>query len=151
MNNIKIRRHKRRSVPSLNMASMPDLIFTVLFFFMIVTHMRTETPKVKLEVPDGKELSKSASKRTITNLYIGTDSKGQSRIQIGDHIIPLDRVGAVISNIRNGMNDDEIELYTVNIRADKHTPMGVITDVKQELRKVDALNIRYSALENKNK
>lgn len=146
---MKIRRHKRRSVPTLNMASMPDLIFTVLFFFMIVTHMRTETPKVNLEVPDGKELQKAASKRTITNIYIGTDAKGASRIQIGEKIIPLEQVGAVISNIRSGIGEEDAGNYTVNIRADKHTSMGTITDVKQELRKAGALKIRYSANEDK--
>ena len=67
---IKIRRHKKRSVPSLNMASMPDLIFTVLFFFMIVTHMRNETVKVKLEVPQGTELTKQSSRPSIINIYI---------------------------------------------------------------------------------
>lgn len=148
---MKIRRKRHRSVPTLNMASMPDLIFTVLFFFMIVTHMRTETAKVKLEVPDGTELTKPAHKRTITNLYIGTTPDGKTQIQIGEHFIPLDKIGAVVNNLRNGMDDEEREMFTINIRADKHTPMGVITDVKQELRKVGALNIRYSALEGKDK
>lgn len=148
---MKIRRKRHRSVPTLNMASMPDLIFTVLFFFMIVTHMRTETAKVKLEVPDGTELTKPTHKRTITNLYIGTSTNGETQIQIGEHFIPLDKVGVVINNIRNGMDDEEREMFTINIRADKHTPMGIITDVKQELRKVGALNIRYSALEGKEK
>ena len=129
------------------MASMPDLIFTVLFFFMIVTHMRTETAKVHLEVPEGKELTKAANKRTVTNLYIGTDHDGQTRIQIGEKIVPLEAVGSAILAARNGLNDEEAGLYTVNIRADRNTPMGVITDVKQELRKVGALNIRYSATE----
>ncbi len=129
------------------MASMPDLIFTVLFFFMIVTHMRTETAKVRLEVPEGKELTKATNKRTITNLYIGKDKHGQTRIQIGEHIVPLEMVGGAILSIRNGLDDEEIDLYTVNIRADRDTPMGLITDVKQELRNVGALNIRYSATE----
>lgn len=131
------------------MASMPDLIFTVLFFFMIVTHMRTETAKVRLEVPQGTELTKATKKRTITNLYIGRDDKGETRIQIGERIVPLEMLGSVVMAVRNKMNDEDIELHTINIRADRDTPMGVITDVKQELRKAGALNIRYSAVEEK--
>ncbi|MBQ0073910.1 MAG: biopolymer transporter ExbD [Prevotella sp.] len=144
---MKIRRKKHHSVPSLNMASMPDLIFTVLFFFMIVTHMRTETPKMHIETPEGTELTKAARKRSILNLYIGTDAKGISRIQIGNNIVPLNKVGTIVLSQKNKLNDEDAELFTINIRADKQTPMGIITDVKQEIRKVGALNIRYSATE----
>ncbi|MCI6503441.1 MAG: biopolymer transporter ExbD [Prevotella sp.] len=146
---MKIRRRRHHSVPTLKMASMPDLIFTVLFFFMIVTHMRTETPKVRIEVPQGTELTKPTSKRTITNLYIGKDNHGQTRIQIGEHIVPMEKVGSIVTAIRSRLNDEEQQLHTINIRADRNTPMGVITDIKQELRKVGALNIRYSATEEK--
>ncbi|MBP5712733.1 MAG: biopolymer transporter ExbD, partial [Prevotella sp.] len=59
---IKFRKHTRRSVPMLNTASLPDLIFTVLFFFMIVTHMRNESVKVEYEKPQGTELSRLAKK-----------------------------------------------------------------------------------------
>ena len=61
----------RRSVPSLNVASMPDLIFTVLFFFMIVTHMRSDEVKVRLQVPQGSEVQKLANKQAVVNIYIG--------------------------------------------------------------------------------
>ena len=44
-------RKRQHFVPNLNTASLPDLIFTVLFFFMIVTHMRKVAPKVKYRVP----------------------------------------------------------------------------------------------------
>ena len=146
---IKIRRKRHHSVPMLNLASMPDLIFTVLFFFMIVTHMRTESPKMKIEIPDGKELTKAEHKRSITNLYIGTDRNGVSHIQIGEKFVAVEEVGAAVMNIKKHLNDEEQDLFTINIRADKSTPMGVVSDVKQELRKAGALNIRYSAMEGK--
>ena len=133
----------------LNLASMPDLIFTVLFFFMIVTHMRTESPKMKIDIPDGKELTKAEHKRSITNLYIGTDRNGVSHIQIGEKFVAVEEVGAAVINIKKRLNDEEQDLFTINIRADKSTPMGVVSDVKQELRKAGALNIRYRAMEGK--
>ena len=64
-------RTKRHSVPSLNVASMPDLIFTVLFFFMIVTHMRSDEVKLQLQVPKGTEVQKLVNKSSVVNLYIG--------------------------------------------------------------------------------
>ena len=136
-------------MPKLNMASMPDLIFTVLFFFMIVTHMRSETPQMKIDVPQGTELTKPQHRRYITNLYIGNDSKGQSHIQIGNNIVPVESVGSIISKLRNQISEEDREYFIVNIRADKKTPMGVIADVKEELRRVGALKIRYNATETK--
>ena len=144
---IRIRRHKRRTVPTLNMASMPDLIFTVLFFFMIVTHMRSESPRLQLDTPTGKELTKPTNRRNIANLYIGKDAKGTVKIQVGDKIVPLQQVGAALLDMRNKLQIDDPEQFVVNIRADKNTPMGTVADVKQELRKFGLLSIRYNATE----
>ena len=38
---------KKRDIPNLNTAALPDLIFTVLFFFMIVTQLRDTEVKVR--------------------------------------------------------------------------------------------------------
>ena len=60
-----------RDVPTLNMASLPDLIFTVLFFFMIVTHMRDVELKVSYQVPQGTEVQKLGHKASIVHIYVG--------------------------------------------------------------------------------
>ncbi len=147
---INIRRRKKRTVPGLNMASMPALSFTVLFFFMIVTHKRPETPKGEVNVPDGKELTRISRQPNVINLYIGTDASGVSQVQIDNHIVPVSAVGKTVADIRNALGDGTDAPLLVNIKADKRTPMGLVADVKQELRRVGALNIRYSALENNN-
>jgi biopolymer transport protein ExbD len=144
---IKLKRHKQHKVPTLNMTSMPDLIFTVLFFFMIVTHMRTETPRFDVQTPTGRELTQPSNKRVITNLYVSTDPQGNPLIQIGNDLLPLSQVAPTITAMRQKLSDDEASLFTVNIKADRHTPMGVISDVKHELRKSGALNVRYNAVE----
>ena len=148
---MKIKLRHRRTVPTLTTASLPDLIFTVLFFFMIVTHMRNETPMLQVETPSGTQLTKPSNKRTIVNLYIGTDPQGHTRIQIGDKIVTMEQVGPAMLNMQGGMEETEGSSMTVNIRADKHTPMGVLSDVKQELRKHGILTIRYNATEEKGK
>lgn len=142
---IEIRRRKKRSVPGLNLASMPDLIFTVLFFFMIVTHMRKEEIQVRYEVPAGTEVTQATKKHAAANIYIGKDKSGVTRIQVNDKVVMLSQVGAAIQQFRKHLSCEDVEAMNVNLRVDKGTPMGVVNDVKMELRKVGALTIRYSA------
>lgn len=146
---LNIRRKKQRQVPGLNMTSMPDLIFTVLFFFMIVTHMRNETVKVDLSVPEGTEVSKPATKRSIINIYIGTDARGVTRIQVNENLCDIKDVNDRVREYRSSLSEEAQEEMVVNIRADRETPMSIINELKTELRKADALKIRYSALEKK--
>ena len=137
---------KRHQVPSLNVASMPDLIFTVLFFFMIVTHMRSDEVKVKLEVPKGTGVQKLANKASVVNIYIG-QFKGEWAVQLNGDLISPEDIPARIEELRSGMSAENADKLTVSLRADRHTPMGVITDVKQALQQSYALRINYSATE----
>ena len=137
---------KRHQVPSLNVASMPDLIFTVLFFFMIVTHMRSDEVKVKLEVPKGTGVQKLANKASVVNIYIG-QFKGEWAVQLNGDLISPEDIPARIEELRGGMSAEDADKLTVSLRADRHTPMGVITDVKQALQQSYALRINYSATE----
>ena len=135
-------------VPSLNMASMPDLIFTVLFFFMIVTHMRSDEVKVRLEVPRGSEVQKLAARQSVVNIYIGRKD-GQWSVQLNDELVSPETISARIEQLRAKMGPESAERLTVSLRADKQTPMGLVSDVKRALQKVYALRINYSATESK--
>jgi biopolymer transport protein ExbD len=125
---------------------MPDLIFTVLFFFMIVTHMRSDEVKVKLQVPQGKDVQKLANKASVVNIYIG-QFKGEWAVQLNGDLVSPDDIPARIEEIRGGMSAENADKLTVSLRADRRTPMGVITDVKQALQQSYALRINYSATE----
>ena len=139
-------RRKRQNVPSLNMASMPDLIFTVLFFFMIVTHMRSDEVKVRYEVPQGSEMKKLANKSSVVNIYIGR-AGNDWRVQLNGDIVRVEDLSARIEQIKSSMSPENQEHLTVSLRADRRTPMGLISDVKQALQKSYALRINYSATE----
>ena len=148
----RFKRQRQRTVPALNVASLPDLIFTVLFFFMIVTHMRDVDPKVQYNVPEGTELTKEVNKSGLVYLFIGkpVDAQGrviadEKRIQMGNRYVTVDEIGAEIEKERNRMSEDDRQRLTVSIRADRDTEMGLINDVKQAIRKAGALNINYSA------
>ena len=139
-------RTKRHNVPSLNMASMPDLIFTVLFFFMIVTHMRSDEVKVRYEVPKGTEMRKLTNKSSVVNIYIGRIGDDW-RVQLNGDLVTVKDIPTRIENLRAAMSPENAEHLTVSLRADRHTPMGIISDVKQALQKSYALRINYSATE----
>jgi biopolymer transport protein ExbD len=132
------------------MASMPDLIFTVLFFFMIVTHMRNETVKVKLQVPQGTEVTKSSNKFSTINIYIGRNNYGDTQIQVNDRMCSLEQVGTLVRNFKANLSEESQENLIINLRADRNTDMGIVNDLKKELRNIGALTIRYSATEKTN-
>ena len=151
---------RRHGVPSLNVASMPDLIFTVLFFFMIVTHMRSDEVKVRLEVPVGSEVKKLTGHPAIINIYIGSQESGVRRqesgvrsldntwlVQLNGDLVSPSEIPARISTIRSKLSPENAERLTVSFRADRHAPMGLVSDVKQALQQAYALKINYSATE----
>ncbi len=150
--------HKRHSsVPSLNVASMPDLIFTVLFFFMIVTHMRSDELKVRLNVPAGSEVKKLLGHPAIVNIYIGksinkeTGKQGDSwLVQLNGEIVTAKEIPTLINEIRGKLSAENAERLTVSLRADRHAPMGLVSDVKQALQQSYALKLNYNATEIEN-
>lgn len=152
-----IYRHKCHAIPELNTASLPDLIFTILFFFMLVTNMRKVTVKVKYQVPQGKELTRLTKKSTNSYIYIGKPTaadgsviSNNTQIQLNDKLVNIDEVTKYMVEERKTMSAEDRKQMVVSIRADKATPMGTITDVKQALRKANALNINLAATNQRN-
>lgn len=147
-------RRQRRGMPSLNTSSLPDLIFTVLFFFMIVTHMRRVPLKVEYQVPQGTELTRLTKKTAVSYIYIGrpmqplrTKEGDGTRIQLNDKFAGTDDIADYIAAERQRMSPADLEQMVVSIKADKNTRMGIITDVKQALRQARAQKINYSSRE----
>lgn len=141
-----------REMPEMNTSSLPDLIFTVLFFFMMVTTMREVTLKVKFDKPAGTQLEKLARKSCTSFIYIGqpTDAlRAQvgsgTRIQLNDKFADANEVYDYVITERNELAEVDKPFFTVSLKADTNTPMGIMTDVKQVLRKAYALKIVYSA------
>ena len=135
-------RRRKREMPGLNTAALPDLIFTVLFFFMIVTHMRHDDVKVRYEVPAGTEVQKLQQKSAVINVYVSA-----SQIQVNSQVTDLDHLAGLIEAERKKLSEENAERLTVSLKADKHTPMGVIADVKEALQRSFALRINYSGTE----
>ncbi|MBQ8097434.1 MAG: biopolymer transporter ExbD [Prevotella sp.] len=147
MNRYFKRNSERDEVMGLNMTSLPDLIFTVLFFFMIVTHMREVNLKVHYEVPQGTEVQKLGHKASLVHIYVGRDDAGEFQIQLNNEVASLEDIAAFIDAERQRMNSDDLARMTVSIKADRDVPMGIISDIKRELQQSLALRINYSATE----
>ena len=137
-------------MPEMNTSSLPDLIFTILFYFMIVTTMREVTLKVKFTVPAGTELEKLEKKSAVSFIYVGppTDQLratmgSGTRIQLNDRFAEPAEIMDFVAQERASMSDQAAQ--QISLKVDQKTKMGIVTDIKQVLRKSWALKINYSA------
>jgi biopolymer transport protein ExbD len=142
-----------REMPELNTSSLPDLVFAILFFFMMVTSMREVSLKVQFRSPQATELQKLEKKSLVTFIYVGKPNSpeliakmgNETRIQLNDQIAEISEVGAYIGQEKASMREEDQPFMTTSIKGDYETTMGVITDLKQVLREAYALKISYSA------
>ena len=148
----KFRSNGKREMPELNTSSLPDLIFSVLFFFMMVTSMREVELKVQFQTPQGTEIEKLEKKSLVSFIYIGqpiSKLRAQygsgTRIQLNDKFAEVDAIHDYVVQERESMHEYDKPFMKVSMKIDSKTQMGVVTDVKQALRKAYALNIVYSA------
>ncbi|MGM9705374.1 MAG: ExbD/TolR family protein [Prevotella sp.] len=152
------KRKRRRSFLMINTASLPDLIFTVLFFFMMSTHMRDENKMIRYDEPRGSELAVFNKKPWMVNMYIGmpsdkndVDKTEKIRIQLNDRFVQPDEIEECISRYASSLSDEMADELTVVIKADKDVPMSVIGEVRNSLRKADVRKIIFSASNGNNK
>ncbi len=143
---------KKKSNPAISTASLPDIIFMLLFFFMVTTVMREVELKIKVQVPEATELQKLEKKSLVSYIYIGKPLKAyrsffgtEPRIQLNDAFAQVSDIQQYIINQREAHDEKEVPLLTTSLKVDEDVTMGIVTDVKQELRKINALKINYSA------
>ena len=141
-------------MPAINTASLPDIIFMLLFFFMSVTSLKEVTYKVKITPPGATELVKLEKKSLVRYIYVGTPTEefrkafgSETRIQLDDAFADVGQLEDYIVRERSAMKEDEQNLMTISIKADQDTRMGVIADIKQALRRAYALKISYAAVQ----
>jgi biopolymer transport protein ExbD len=145
-------RFKKESEPksqSINTASLPDIIFMLLFFFMVTTTMRETTLFVQNIMPPATEIQKLERKSLVSFIYIGEPTQSnifgtEPRIQLNDAFASLNEIASFIEAERQSRPEAERPLMITSMKIDRNVKMGIVTDVKQELRKVNALNINYS-------
>lgn len=139
---------RRRKIPALNTASLPDLIFTMLFFFMIVTHMRTSTPQSTIGLPQGQRLEKIRKESGKHTIYIGI-KEGRTYIQLDEQVVPAAQLTASLSRLCQSLSPQERQDLVMSLGIDNRVRMHTVEEVKQALRKARILQINYVATEQK--
>jgi biopolymer transport protein ExbD len=147
----KFRKGGKKELPAISTASLPDVVFILLFFFMVVVQMREVSLMIKLRVPQATEISKLEKKSLVSNIYIGEPLKqyqrtyGNSpRIQLNDQFAGIEEIMAFIIVEREARDEAERPMMITSLKVDENTKMGIVADLKQELRKAGALHINYS-------
>ncbi len=148
----KFRKDDGKELPPISTASLPDIVFMLLFFFMVSTTMREVTVNVKQSLPEATELSKLEKKSLVSYIYIGEPKPNfqktfgkAPRIQLNDQFATVSDIPDYITAEREVRDEAERPSMVTSLKVDVNTKMGLVTDVKQELRKAAALNINYSA------
>ena len=144
----------QKEVPAISTASLPDVIFMLLFFFMVSTTMRDQELLVRYRLPEATEVQKLEKKNLVSYINIGepvphiqAKNGTATQIQLNDAFRTAKDIGDFIAAEREQLNEADRAQMTTSIKADEFTKMGIITDVKQELRRANALKISYAAIE----
>jgi len=144
----KFTRKGKKGTPAVSTASLPDIIFMLLFFFMVVTVMRQDDPKVKISKPNATETEKLEKKSLVDYINVGTPIDPRygtvPKIQLDDAFAEVADIQLWIKANREKRDEVERPLITTSLKVDSDVQMGVVTDIKQELREAQALKINYS-------
>ncbi|MBO4340144.1 MAG: biopolymer transporter ExbD [Bacteroidales bacterium] len=142
----------KKEVPQASSNSLSDIVFMLLFFFMVTTQMRETENKVLVKLPEASEVAKLERKDLSANINIGSPMRQyqalygtDARIQLNDSFKTVADIRDFIASERDAMSEAERSLMTVSLRVDQDVRMGIVSDVKQELRRCSALKIMYSA------
>jgi biopolymer transport protein ExbD len=140
---------KKKGMQAVSTASLPDIVFMLLFFFMVTTVMRETDLLVEVEKPEASEIVKLKKKALVDYINIGRpvnkDLGTEPLIQLDDALASVSTIQQWIDDNRAKRAESEIPQITTSLKVDESVKMGIVTDVKQELRHAQALKINYSA------
>ncbi|MCL1821789.1 MAG: biopolymer transporter ExbD [Prolixibacteraceae bacterium] len=147
----KFRKDGTKELPAISTASLPDIVFMLLFFFMVSTSMREVDIRVQQRLPIASEANKLEKKSLVSNIYVGEPRPQfqrifgvEPRIQLNDQIADVTDIIDFIIAEREAREEAEIPFMITSLKVDEHTKMKIVQDIKQELRRVSALHISYS-------
>lgn len=147
----KFTKKKSGELPAVNTASLPDIVFMLLFFFMVATVMRQNTLMIQNQLPFADQVEKLDKKDLIMYIYAGKPSPRyqqkfgtEARIQLNDKFAAVSDVQKFIYAEREAKREELIPYLTTALKVDVETNMGLVSDIKQELRKAEALKINYT-------
>ena len=147
----KFRKNNKGETPKISTASLPDMVFMLLFFFMVATVMRDDTLMVSNTLPAADQVQKLDKKDRVMYIYAGKPSMRyqdkfgtQARLQLNDKCATVQDVAAFVLAEKASKRHELQNVLTTALKVDGDTKMGLSSDIKQELRKVNALKINYT-------
>ncbi len=147
----KFKKKKSGELPAVNTASLPDIVFMLLFFFMVATVMRQNTLMIENKLPFADQVEKLDRKELVMYIYAGKPSAryqqkfgSEARIQLNDKFAEVKDIQNFIYAEREAKREELIPYLTTALKVDVETNMGLVSDIKQELRKAEALKINYT-------
>ena len=146
----KFKKKKSGALPAISTASLPDIVFMLLFFFMVATVMRENTLMIQNSLPVADQIEKLDKKNPISYIYAGKPSRGyekygtEARLQLNDKFAEVNEITAFVNAERAALREELIPFLTISLKVDRDANMGIVGDIKQELRKVNALKINYT-------
>jgi biopolymer transport protein ExbD len=141
---------KSKAEQKIPTSSMPDVVFMLLFFFMVTTKMRETSINVEQKMPQATQLRTLAKKSLISYLYIGAPKKTaefgtEAKIQANDVFIEPKGVIQWVNTEKAKLDEVDRDAITISLKADVDSKRGLIADVETELRKANARKLLYSA------
>lgn len=146
----KFKNKQKGELPAISTASLPDIVFMLLFFFMVATVMRDSSLMIENRLPSADQVEKLKKDRTIF-IYAGKPSSQykqfgkEPRIQFNDAFITVEDVQSSVLQGITEMNEELQSKVVIGLKVDKETNAGLVSDIKQELRKANALKVMYIA------
>lgn len=148
----KFRKNADKDLPAISTASLPDIVFMLLFFFMVTTTIRDVSLKVKIKTPTATELTKLEKKSLVSYIYVGPPQiqyiktyGTEPRIQLNDQFAQVSEIANFIIAERAARDESELPFMVTSLKVDEFTKMQIVGEIKQELRKAAALHINYSS------
>ena len=146
----KFNKKKSDEVPPISTASLPDIIFMLLFFFMTVTQTKDGEIKVANDIPSADQVQKLDKKDPVVYIYAGKPlPKYQAKfgvnakIQVNDKFIDVSEVSHYILNYREGLREGLRDVFITALKVDGDTNMGLVSDIREKLQDINALKLNY--------
>lgn len=151
---MKFRNKENNRSVGISTASLPDIVFMLLFFFMVSTVMKEETPQVETKIPEATQMEKLEKKKWVVDMYIGKpmDRKlgEEPKIYMNGRFVEVGDIPLLIETIRNDLSTSDRAKMTIALKIDGKAKIGLINDVKLKLREANARKINYKTIKKEN-
>lgn len=142
-------RKKSKSNPVIPTSALPDIIFMLLFFFMVTTVLRETEILVEQKIPQAEQLTKIERKSLVSYIYIGQPKNtsrygSEPRIQVNDVLVTPNDIVLFVNQEKDKLSEAERDQITMSLKVDREAEMGIVSDVQQELREANARKVMYS-------